>query len=142
VVFWAPKILGRQLAESPARLVALLLLAGTVLWSLPDVVSGLLGQSAVPGGPLPADNGDTIEVLNTVSVVGGAVLALAVAGFVGLLVGATRRSELPGDDPWSGHTLEWATSSPPPIGNFASIPAITSEAPLYDAHHQPQEVEQ
>ena len=24
-----------------------------------------------------------------------------------------RKGELAGDDPWEGHTLEWATSSPP-----------------------------
>jgi heme/copper-type cytochrome/quinol oxidase subunit 1 len=137
VVYWAPKILGRQLQEAPARVVALLLFAGTVLWALPDVISGLLGQSAGPGA-LPADNLDTIEVLNTVSAVGGAVLALAVAAFVALLIRATRSHDLPGDDPWSGHTLEWVTSSPPPTGNFASLPPIGSEAPLYDARHQPQ----
>ena len=51
-----------------------------------------------------------------------------------LVLAALRSKELPGDDPWSGHTLEWATSSPPPAGNFASLPEITSEAPLYDAH--------
>jgi heme/copper-type cytochrome/quinol oxidase subunit 1 len=126
--------------EALARLVALLLLAGTILWSLPDLVSGLLGQSAAPGG-VPTDNADTIEALNIVSVVGGGVLALAAAAFMALLVGALRSRDLPGDDPWSGHTLEWATSSPPPIGNFASVPAITSEAPLYDARSQPQEGE-
>jgi heme/copper-type cytochrome/quinol oxidase subunit 1 len=143
VVFWAPKLLGRQVPEAPARLVALVLLAGTILWSLPDLVSGLLGQSAVPGVPggVPAENADTIEALNIVSAVGGGLLALAALAFVALLVGALRSRELPGDDPWAGHTLEWATSSPPPIGNFASVPAITSEAPLYDARHQPQEGE-
>lgn len=135
IVFWAPKIVGRQLPEAGARVVALLLLAGTVLWSFPDIVSGLLGQPGVPG-VVASDNVDTIEKLNAVSASGGAVLALAMAAFVTLLIRATRSSELPGDDPWSGHTLEWATSSPPPVGNFASLPAITSEAPLYDARHQ------
>ena len=27
-------------------------------------------------------------------------------------------------DPWDGHTLEWATASPPPVYNFARIPAV------------------
>ena len=140
VVFWAPKIVGRQLQEAGARLVAVLLLAGTVLWSFPDVISGLLGQPAVPGAPI-ADNVDAIKALNTASAVGGVVLALAVAAFVALLIRSTRSVQLAGDDPWSGHTLEWATSSPPPVRNFASLPAITSEAPLYDARHHPQEAD-
>ena len=106
------------------------------MWSLPDLVSGILGQPGFAGTPAP-DNTDTIEVLNTVSAIGGGVLAAGCGAFVLLVLAALRSKELPGDDPWSGHTLEWATSSPPPSGNFASLPEITSEAPLYDAH-QPQ----
>ena len=74
-----------------------------------------------------------------VSAVGGAVLALGVGLLVLLVVQALRSAELPGDDPWTGHTLEWATSSPPPVGNFASLPPVTSEAPLYDARHHTEE---
>ncbi|HET7720633.1 MAG TPA: cbb3-type cytochrome c oxidase subunit I, partial [Acidimicrobiales bacterium] len=138
IVYWAPKLLGRTFAEGGARAVALVLLAGTVLWSFPDLVAGLLGQAAMPGIP-PADNVSTIEALNVASTIGGAILALGVAGFVALFVGAVRSDDLPGDDPWDGHTLEWATSSPPPTGNFASLPEITSEAPLYDARHRSEE---
>ena len=132
IVYWAPKVLGRLVGEGGARLVAVVLLGGTVLFSFPDLVSGVLGQPGFPGTEA-ADNADTIEVLNTISAVGGVVLALGCAAFVLLVAGSLRRRELPGDDPWGGHTLEWATSSPPPAGNFASLPEITSEAPLYDA---------
>jgi heme/copper-type cytochrome/quinol oxidase subunit 1 len=138
LVYWAPKVIGRCVPEVGARLVALLLLAGTVLWSFPYLISGLLGQSAIPG-TVPADNADAIKALNTASVVGGVVLALAVVAFVGLLLAALRSRDEPGDDPWSGQTLEWATSSPPPVGNFPSLPPIESEAPLYDARHQLEE---
>ena len=113
------------------------LLVGTVMWSLPDLVSGFLGQPGSPGLVSP-DNADTIEVLDTVSAVGGVILALGCAGFVLLLIAALRSKAAPGDDPWGGHTLEWCTSSPPPAGNFASLPEITSEAPLYDARRPPQ----
>jgi heme/copper-type cytochrome/quinol oxidase subunit 1 len=138
VVYWAPKLLGCAVAEGAARAVALVLLAGTVLWSFPDLVAGLLGQPGTPG-IAPPDNVSTIEALNVVSTIGGAVLALGAAGFLALLVGAARRGERPGDDPWDGHTLEWATASPPPVGNFSSLPEITSEAPLYDARHRAEE---
>jgi heme/copper-type cytochrome/quinol oxidase subunit 1 len=106
-----------------------------VLWSFPDLVSGLLGQGGDIPGPV-AENVTAIEGLNAVSLAGGLFLALAFLGFLGLVVQAIRGHEGVGDDPWSGHTLEWATSSPPPAGNFASLPEITSEAPLYDARHQ------
>ncbi len=112
-----------------------------MLWSFPDVVSGLLGQPAVPGAAI-ADNVDTIKALNAVSAVGGVLLALGGRRLRrAAWSSSTRRHDLPGDDPWDGHTLEWATSSPPPVGNFASLPTITSEAPLYDARHQPEEAD-
>ncbi len=138
VVYWSPKIVGRSFPEAGARIVALLLLAGTVLWSFPDLIAGLLGQPASPGVG-PVDNVSTIEALNIASTAGAAVLALAVLGFIALLIGAARSDDLPGDDPWKGHTLEWATSSPPPHGNFTSLPEVTSEAPLYDARHRTEE---
>ncbi|MET0728239.1 MAG: cbb3-type cytochrome c oxidase subunit I [Acidimicrobiales bacterium] len=138
-VYWAPKLIGRSFKESGARIVALLLLAGTVLWAFPELVAGLLGQPANPLVQPVVDNESAIEALNMASTVGGVLLALAVAGFLALLVGALRSDALPGDDPWVGHTLEWATSSPPPVGNFASLPEVTSEAPLYDIRHRTEE---
>jgi len=135
LVYWAPKVLGRQLPDAPAKLLALVLLAGAVVTAVPELVAGLMGQPAGFGMGL-AENVSTVEALNTVSLVGGAIVGLAVLGLVGLVAAAARSTETPGDDPWNGHTLEWATSSPPPYGNFASLPEVTSEAPLYDARHR------
>ena len=137
-VYWAPKAIGRTFPEVGARAVAVLLLVGTVLWSFPDLVAGLFGQPAAPSAL--SENESTIEGLNVASTIGAAVLALAVLGFVGLLAAALAgRGDAPGDDPWEGHTLEWATSSPPPHDNFTALPEISSEAPLYDARHRTEE---
>jgi heme/copper-type cytochrome/quinol oxidase subunit 1 len=37
-----------------------------------------------------------------------------------------------GNDPWLANTLEWLTTSPPPVYNFGSLPRIRSERPLRD----------
>ncbi len=137
LVYWAPKLIGRRFSAG-VKAVAPLFLAGSVLWSFPDLVAGLLGQPAA-ADVSPIDNVSTIEGLNIASTIGGVVLALAVVWFLLFMIGAIRSDELPGDDPWGGHTLEWATSSPPATGNFASLPEITSEAPLYDARHDTEE---
>jgi cytochrome c oxidase subunit 1 len=44
-----------------------------------------------------------------------------------------------GDDPWGGYSLEWATSSPPPEHNFAELPPIRSERPVFDARRRAAE---
>lgn len=140
VVYWAPKVLGSTFPEAGARLVATLLLVGTVVSGLPELVTGLLGQPASPT-QVAADNLDTIEILNVVVAVGDAILALAGLAFILLLIKAATSDAEPGDDPWTGHTLEWATASPPLIGNFTSVPPVTSEAPLYDVRQRSEETE-
>ena len=139
VVYWAPKVLGHSFGEAGARLVAVLLLVGTVLNAGAELVVGLLGQpaSAAVG---PVEHVSTIESLNLVSTIGVGILVLAGAIFILLLFKAATSGVDPGDDPWSGHTLEWATASPPAAGNFAGLPTVTSESPLYDAR-RPQEAD-
>lgn len=137
VAFWAPKLYGKLLPDGATRLGGTLVFLGALVAAVPLAVAGTLDQARlVSGGTAEVAPGDvdTVEVLNLVSAVG---LGVAVLGglLAGLAMMARRRGEGPGDDPWGGHTLEWATSSPPPIGHFASLPEITSEAPVYDARH-------
>ena len=47
---------------------------------------------------------------------------------------ARRRS--PGPDPWKGNTLEWFTTSPPPVNNFDVIPRVRSVEPMKDIRRQ------
>jgi heme/copper-type cytochrome/quinol oxidase subunit 1 len=144
LAFWAPKIYGGVLREPAARLVATLFLIGTLVLVIPYAIAGLLDQPrllATLGTDVSMDDvlGDSVgavESLNLVSAIGGVVVvAAAVLGILAVLGARVSRKDGPGDDPWHGHTLEWTTSSPPPVGNFASLLEITSEAPLYDARH-------
>jgi hypothetical protein len=43
-----------------------------------------------------------------------------------------RNGEIAGNDPWDGHTLEWATTSPPPPHNFDALPIVRSRRPVWD----------
>jgi cytochrome c oxidase subunit 1 len=74
---------------------------------------------------------------NRLESLGSGIIALAVLVFLINVVVSMRRRELAGDDPWEGHTLEWATSSPPPPLNFnRPLPPIRSYAPLLDLREQ------
>lgn len=140
VVYWSPKLIGAAFGEGLARLAATLLLLGAVIGCVTELVAGLLGQ---PGTVTlaAADNTDTLETLGLLTTVGDGVLVLGGLVFLVAFARAAASTTDPGEDPWEGHTLEWATTSPPPVGNFATVSEVTSEAPLYDARHRSQEAD-
>jgi heme/copper-type cytochrome/quinol oxidase subunit 1 len=126
--YWAPKVFGRLLAEGAGRVLGMLLVLGALLATLPLLIAGLLDQLDLPVQPSSVD--DPVTALNSVAAAGTAVVLLAVLALTASLLrgrGATGTH----DDPWGGHTLEWATASPPPIGNFVEAPAVTDERPLF-----------
>ncbi|BAN04185.1 cbb3-type cytochrome c oxidase subunit I [Ilumatobacter coccineus] len=131
LVHWAPKLWGRTLDMKLVAPLALLGVAGTVLASLPHYIAGFLDQ---PSGLGYSDS--DLQIWNILVLVGHALVALSVLAFAGLLaktvLGADDTDEGPGDDPFDGHTIEWATTSPAPTNNFADVPMITSAEPLLD----------
>lgn len=131
--YWAPKLWGRHLSEGIGSLQFLALVGGLHLTFLPMYVLGIQDM----GVHIPVlDADEDWELANLAASAGAAVvglgLLLLVANLVGSLVaGRGARAE---DDPWEGHTLEWATTSPPPVHNFDDLPVVRSEAPLLDRH--------
>ncbi len=128
VVYWAPKLWGHTLDMKKVAPLALLGVAGTVLASFPHYIAGFLDQ---PAG-LVYDDGD-LQIWNVLVLVGHGVMALTVLAFIGLLTATVLRSDPDAsDDPYDGHTIEWATTSPAPESNFVDVPTITSAEPLLD----------
>jgi hypothetical protein len=133
LTYWAPKLWGRMLPEAPAGGLAVLGFLGVVLAAGPNLILGWAGDQ-----PAWAASGftkrDYTAALNGVVAAGYVVVLVTVVAF-GLLVlkVVVSKSEALKDDPWDGHTLEWATTSPPPAGNFASpLEIVTSDRPLLD----------
>jgi cytochrome c oxidase subunit 1 len=52
------------------------------------------------------------------------------------VVRSVRRGVPAGPDPWKGNTLEWFTSSPPPVNNFDVVPRVRSVEPMKDIRRQ------
>ena len=73
--------------------------------------------------------------LNLVVSIGGLIQGIAVLIFAYNFIVSYWRGEVAGDDPWDAWTLEWATSSPPPVYNFEEPPEVHSRRPLWDAKH-------
>ena len=75
------------------------------------------------------------ETPNLVSSLGVAVMTVGVLLFLWDVWWCRRNGTPAGNDPWGGHSLEWATTSPPPHHNFARVPRIRSERPAFDLRH-------
>ncbi len=127
VIHWAPKLWGSTISSSKAIPLALLGVTGTILAAFPMYIAGFLDQ---PAGLSYVD--DDLVLWNIIALVGHALMALTVLGFVGLLLTSLRRDDAVGDDPWDAQTLEWTTTSPAPRDNFVDVPVVHSAEPLLD----------
>jgi cytochrome c oxidase subunit I len=133
--YWFPKMTGRLLGEGLGKLHFWTTFAGFNLTFLPQHWLGIVGMprrvftyaASTGWGPL-----------NLMSTIGAALLLVAMVVFLVNLARSLRSGAIAGDDPWDAFTLEWATSSPPPPENFATIPAVTGRRPLWDRKHPEQ----
>jgi cytochrome c oxidase subunit I len=134
VYHWFPKVTGALLHERLGKLQLLLMIIGTNMTFFPMFVLGNDGMvrriSRYPTHPGWATT-------NLIETIGAGVIALGVLTFLVNVWVSLRRRMPAGDDPWQGHTLEWATTSPPPPLNFeVPLPPIKSYAPLLDLRHE------
>ncbi len=118
---WAHKIWGRSLDDKLGMVTLLLGLVGTLAWGVGMVGAGFLGEPALPVISTGLKSG--VEALNTVAAIG----FVSLAGAAALLTMNVVRTAFGGGsllEPWSGSSLEWMTSSPPPVGNFTEAPVL------------------
>ena len=73
--------------------------------------------------------------MNMLSTTGSIISTVAIAIFLVNIYLSLRRGRTAGPNPWSGWTLEWATTSPPPVHNFVQVPPIRGRRPLWDLAH-------
>jgi cytochrome c oxidase subunit 1 len=123
-------VTGARLREGLGKAHLLLLAIGTNMTFGPMF---FLGEKGMPRRIAEYPQHPEWGTLNLIETIGSGVIALAVCVFLANVVVSLRLREPAGPDPWLGHTLEWATSSPPPRHNFdGPLPPIGSYAPLLD----------
>jgi len=127
--YWFPKVTGRYMDDRLGRVQFWLTAIGFSATFFPMYALGILGMPRrvyTYAGDLGWNE------LNLAASLGGYVLAFSFLLLVYNLLKSARTGEVAGDNPWRAWTLEWATSSPPPSGNFARLPLVRSERPLWD----------
>ena len=127
--YWFPKMTGRFLNETLARIQFGLMFVGMNMAFMPMHVLGIRGMPRRIATYVPGQGWD---IWNLISSTGAFLIALAMLVFLINFVQSLHGPQTAGDDPWEGATLEWMTSSPPPKENFHTLPVVTSESPASD----------
>jgi cytochrome c oxidase subunit I+III len=126
--YWFPKITGRMLNERLGQWNFWTMFIGFNVAFLPMHLTGLWGMPRRIYTYLP---GMGWGALNLTTTIGAFILALGVLLLLINVVMSRASGEIAGPNPWDAGTLEWSTSSPPPIYDFAVIPQVFFHQPLW-----------
>ena len=129
ISYWSPKLFGGY-GGNGAGIGGVMAFAGAgAILGLANLVAAFDGQPDIAVDTV----GDLANTMNMLSIMGSAMLILGGLSILGVIVPAATSDETLPDDPWEGHTLEWAAPSPPPVGNFVEpLEPVLSAEPLLD----------
>jgi cytochrome c oxidase subunit 1 len=130
--YWFPKMFGRMYKKKPAVWAWLLMTIGFNVLYFPFLILGYLGMPRRYYHYLPQ-----FETLQRIATVGSWILILGmIIMFWNFFVALRRGAKAPAN-PWRAATLEWKTSSPPPLENFHDIPVVQKGPYDYSEFEQP-----
>jgi len=140
-VYWFPKAFGFVLDERLGKWAFWLWIVGFwVAWA-PGYVAGLEGMTR----RLQHYDNPAWYPWMLLSALGVLIILAGIGAQVAQLVVSIRtraaRRDVTGD-PWDGRSLEWATSSPPPVFNFAKLPDVSDQEPYWDIKQRAREAMQ
>jgi cytochrome c oxidase subunit 1 len=128
--YWFPKMTGRTMGETMARISFWTMGLGTLVAFVPLIVAGTDHGEVVDAYKFFSGTG--VSTLNLIATIGVFVLAVGILlTLVNAILSRTGGSRA-GHDQWGGDSLEWFALSPPEPHNFDVLPDVRSERPLHD----------
>ena len=129
---WWPKIWGRMYNETLGRIAFVMVFVGFNITFYTQFYLGTHG--------MPRRYHDYSEMIKTplysplhgFSSIGALIMGLGVALTAVYLIYAIFKGKPAGDNPWGGLSMEWATTSPPPLTNFDEDPVAVHGPYDYD----------
>lgn len=121
--YWFPKAFGFKLDRFWGLVSFWCWVVGFWLAFAPLYVLGLMGVTR----RLRYFEDPSLHIWFQIAALGAGLIAIGIAALlIQFYVSIRKRKELRDTtgDPWDGRTLEWSTSSPPPVYNFAFTPII------------------
>ncbi len=122
--YWFPKIWGRMYNKARANVAFALLFFGFNMLYFPMLILGIMGMPRRYYDYLPEFHG-----LNQIATVGSWILVSGLILMLANLLIGLKKGKIASANPWNGITLEWQTSSPPPLHNFDKLPELNEGGP-------------
>jgi cytochrome c oxidase subunit I len=133
IYYWFPKMTGRLLSEGLGRLSCALIFVGILVTFL---IQHVIGLDGMPRRVYEYADVGNLQLYNVISTVGSFLIAAGVLATIVNVLRSLRHGAVAGPDPWKGNTLEWFTSSPPPVNNFDVVPRVRSAEPMKDIRRE------
>jgi len=119
LLYWLPKITGKMYNKKSIYVSWFFLFIGFNMFYFTMLVLGWMGMPRRYYDYLPR-----FHPLHVVATVGSWILVTGLIIFFTTLLRSLKRGAPAGPNPWGGTTLEWKTSSPPPLENFVEAPVV------------------
>jgi cytochrome c oxidase subunit I len=128
--YWFPKMTGRTMGESLARISFWTTMVGLLLAFVPLFLAGAEEGQVVDA--YKYFDGSGVNGYNLIASIGTLVLFAGILISLANAISSRANGPAAGHDPWGGETLEWFTLSPPEPHNFDVLPDVRSARPLRD----------
>ena len=128
--YWFPKLTGRTMGETLARVSFWTMALGSLLAFVPLFCAGASDGQVVDAYKFLDGTGVGAE--NLIASIGAFVLAIGIVlTLVNAILSRTHGARA-GHDQWGGDSLEWFAHSPPEPHNFDLLPDVRSDRPMRD----------
>ncbi len=130
IFHWWPKMTGKMYNEFWGQVSSVVVFLGFNLTFFPQFILGTRGMPRRYYNYVPE-----FQNLHVMSTIGAYVLGIGLVIALGVLIHSLLRGKKAPDNPWGAATLEWQTTSPPPLYNFSYDPVGRDPYALHEMEY-------
>jgi len=127
IYFWYPKVTGRKMSENLGKLHWIISFIAMNGIFMPMFFQGMAGALRRGYDPTVYTYNEGVLGLMKMSSFSAWLLLLGQIPFILNFFGSIFWGKKVSDNPWHATTLEWLAPSPPPHGNFLTVPEVYSD---------------